>query len=159
MPTSTYFPPLISQWYSLVLGEVKNKLSSLWAFWLGLHQSACSKGIFLGVVWPLSFVRLFVTPWTVAHQAPLSMGFPAKNTGMGCHFLLQGIFLTQGSNTYLLHWQADSLPLSHQGNPIFRCTLFLIKTARSPSKELLQFSPHHHEMQGSFPHNLTNTYH
>ena len=31
-------------------------------------------------------------------QAPLSMGFPNKNPGVGCHFLLQGIFLTQGSN-------------------------------------------------------------
>ena len=29
------------------------------------------------------------------------------------HFLLQGIFLTQGSNPHLLHWQVDSLPLSH----------------------------------------------
>ena len=48
--------------------------------------------------------------------------FPGKNTGMGCHFLLQGIFLTQGSNWYLLgvpHWQADSLPwASHPGIPI-----------------------------------------
>ena len=35
--------------------------------------------------------------------------FPGKNTGVGCHFLLQGIFLTQGSNLHLLHWQADSL--------------------------------------------------
>ena len=34
---------------------------------------------------------------------------------MGCHFLLQGIFLTQGSNLCLLHWQEDYLPLSHQG--------------------------------------------
>ena len=34
----------------------------------------------------------FVTPWTVASQAPWE--FPGKNTGMGCHFLLQGIFLT-----------------------------------------------------------------
>ena len=32
---------------------------------------------------------------------------PGKNTGMGCHFLLQGIFLTQGSNLHLLHWQVD----------------------------------------------------
>ena len=39
--------------------------------------------------------------------------FPGNNTGVGCHFLLQGIFLTQGSNLHLLHWQADSLPLSH----------------------------------------------
>ena len=50
----------------------------------------------------LSHVRPFVTPWTVAHQAPLSMGFPSKNTGVGCHFLLQGTFLTQGSNLRLL---------------------------------------------------------
>ena len=40
--------------------------------------------------------------------------FPGKNTGAGCHFLFQGIFLTQGSNLCLLHllqWQADFLPL------------------------------------------------
>ena len=35
---------------------------------------------------------------------------PGKNTGVGCHAHLQGIFLTQGSNLGLLHWQADSLP-------------------------------------------------
>ena len=39
--------------------------------------------------------------------------FPDKNTGMGCHSLLQGIFPTQGSNLCFLHWQTDSLPLSH----------------------------------------------
>ena len=39
---------------------------------------------------------------------------------MGCYFLLQGIFLTQGLNLHLLHllhWQADSLPLCHVGSP------------------------------------------
>ena len=40
--------------------------------------------------------------------------FPGKNTGMGCHFLLQGIFLTQGPSLRLLHWQADPLPPSDQ---------------------------------------------
>ena len=35
---------------------------------------------------------------------------------MGCHSLLEGIILTQGLNWRLLHWQADSLPLSLQGN-------------------------------------------
>ena len=34
---------------------------------------------------------LFVAPWTVAHQASLSMGFPRKNTEVGFHFPLQGI--------------------------------------------------------------------
>ena len=41
----------------------------------------------------------------------------AKNTGVGFHFLLQEIFTIQGLNLHLLHWQMDSLPLSHQGNP------------------------------------------
>ena len=40
------------------------------------------------------------------------MGFPGKNTGVGCHALLQGIFPTWGSNPCFLHWQADSLVLS-----------------------------------------------
>ena len=42
---------------------------------------------------------------------------PGKNTGLGSHFLLQGIFPNQGSNLHLLlhlHWQVDSSPLSHQ---------------------------------------------
>ena len=42
---------------------------------------------------------------------------PGKNTEVGCHFLLQGIFLTQGSTLRLLHWQADSLLLSDLGGP------------------------------------------
>ena len=39
--------------------------------------------------------------------------FPGKNTGVGCHFLLQGIFPTQGLNPCLLHCEADSLPLHY----------------------------------------------
>ena len=63
-------------------------------------------------------VRLFVIPWTVARQAPLSMGFPRQEYWSGLHFLLPGIFQTLGSNPCLLRWQADSLPLSHVGSPI-----------------------------------------
>ena len=46
---------------------------------------------------------------------------PSKNIGVACLFLLQGIFLTQGSNLHLLlflHWQVDSLPLSHSYDQI-----------------------------------------
>ena len=57
------------------------------------------------VLWP---TRTFC-PWD----------FPGKNTGVSCQFLLQGIFLTQGSNLHhlqvLLLWQVDSLPLSRLG--------------------------------------------
>ena len=54
-------------------------------------------------------------------QTPLSMGFPRQEYWRGsCHFLLQGIFQTKGSNPHflcLLHGQVDSLPRSHQGSP------------------------------------------
>ena len=48
---------------------------------------------------------------------------PGKNTGVGCHALLQGIFPTQGSNPCLLgllHRQAESLPLAPAGKPLIR---------------------------------------
>ena len=66
----------------------------------------------------LNRVRLFTTQWTVAHQAPLCMGFLGKNIGVSCHFLHQGIFLTQGLNPCLLHWQTDSLPLHYLQSPV-----------------------------------------
>ena len=56
---------------------------------------------------------------SVACQAPLPWDFPGKNTGVGCHYLLQGIFPIQGLNLHsllLLHWQADSLPLAPPRN-------------------------------------------
>ena len=45
--------------------------------------------------------------------------FSGKKTVVGCQFLLQGIFLTQGLSLCLLHWQVDSLSLSHLGSPKF----------------------------------------
>ena len=65
-----------------------------------------------------SHVRLCVALQTVAHQAPLSMGFSRQE---GCHFLLQGIFRTQGLNQSVSlkspagdwqSWKAGSLPLA-----------------------------------------------
>ena len=57
---------------------------------------------------PLGYSLCDLCPWDS----------PGKNTGVGCHFLLQGIFPTQGSNlclVHLLHWQEDSLPLLPPG--------------------------------------------
>ena len=62
----------------------------------------------------LSRVWLFAILWIVAHHTPLSMGFSRQKYWSGCHFLLQGIFPTQGSNLgllCLLHWPAGTLPL------------------------------------------------
>ena len=112
-------------------------------------------GDFILLVFSCSFISdCFATPWTITHQAPLSMGFsrqeywlllccvsrsvvsdslqpqglepsrllcpwdsPGKNTGMGCYFLLQRIFPTQGWNLCLLHDKQILLLLSQQGSP------------------------------------------
>ena len=67
-------------------------------------QFASNFLFWINVLWKvkmksLSCVRLCATTWTVAYQAPLPMerargqeGTPGKNTGVGCHFLLQGMY-------------------------------------------------------------------
>ena len=75
-----------------------------------------------------SHVWLFATPWTVAPQAPLSMGFsrPECCRGFSCP-PLPGIFLTQGSNPWLLcllHWQVGSLPLAPPGM-LYECPIVI----------------------------------
>ena len=56
----------------------------------------------------------------VSDSLPYPWNFPDKNTGVGCHFFLQGILPAQGSNLSLLSlllWQVDSLPVGHLGSP------------------------------------------
>ena len=75
----------------------------------------------------MSVVSDSATPWTVAHQAPLSRGFSGQNTGVGCHALLQGIFPTQESKPGLLHCRRILYQLSYQGSPksLSRVRLFV----------------------------------
>ena len=75
----------------------------------------------------LSHVQLFVTPWTAAHQVLCARNFPGKNTGVGCHFLLQGIFPAQGSNPcllHLLHWQDSTSSTDWEAPNIERCNIY-----------------------------------
>jgi len=75
---------------------------------------------------------------------------PGKNTGVGCHALLQGIFLTQGSNPHLLcllHMQVDSLPLSPPGKPN---ALYQIRSDQI-SHSVVSNSLRPHESQHSRP--------
>jgi len=60
----------------------------------------------------------------------MSMGFPRQEYWSGLPFPPPGIFQTQGANPGLLPWQADSLPLLHQGNP--RENYVTPKTTRVP---------------------------
>ena len=66
------------------------------------------------------------TPWTVAPQVPLSIEFSSKNTGVGCHSLLQRIFLTQGLKLGLpLSWQILYC-LSHQVCPLTNFYIYIL---------------------------------
>ena len=83
----------------LILENLTCDILSCWSVHIYVHMFmyTCVCALLLSRVW------FFVASWTVAYQAALSMGFSSKNTGVGCHFLLKGIFLTQGSNPHLLH--------------------------------------------------------
>ena len=65
----------------------------------------------------LSYVQLFATPWTVAHQAPLSMGFSRQEYWSGLPFPSPGIFLTQELNLGLLHSRQILYQMSYEGRP------------------------------------------
>ena len=64
----------------------------------------------------LSRVWLFVIPWTMPTKLLHPWNFPGKNTGMGCHSLLWGIFPTQRLNLGHLHCRQMLYRLSHQGS-------------------------------------------
>ena len=76
-----------------------------------------------GKVKLLSRVRLFATPWTRPQEPTRFLcpwDFPGKNTGVGCHFLLQEIFPTQGLNLGLPHCRQTLYRLSYQGSIMVR---------------------------------------
>ena len=75
----------------------------------------------------------FATPWAVAPRLLCPWGFPGKTTGVGCHFLLQGIFMTQRLNLHLLHWQRGLYHWDHRGSPIVRVLIYISSdSARVP---------------------------
>ena len=88
--------------------------------------SQCSSICLLACV--LSCVQLFMTPWTVAHQALLSRGFSRQEYWSGLPFTTPrdlpnpGIELVSPASlniSHLLHWQVDPLPLHHLGILVF----------------------------------------
>ena len=75
-------------------------------------------GSMASIVGHSSHVQLFCDPMD---RLLCPSDFLGKNTGVDCHFLLQGIFPTQELNLCLRHWPAGSLPLSHVGSS--RCVV------------------------------------
>ena len=62
-------------------------------------------------------VWLLAAPWTAAHQAPLSVGFLRQGYWSGVPFPSPGGLPDPGTESTSLHWQANSVPPSHQGSP------------------------------------------
>ena len=73
----------------------------------------------------LSRARLFATPWTVVYQASPSMGFSSQEYWSGLPFPSPGDLPSQGIKPMSLHWQVDSLPLSHQGSPLIYSSMYM----------------------------------
>ena len=105
-----------SRWMKAQLSELKETLKIMKLSALPLMSSAhvCSV---------LSHVRLFATAWTIAApsppQSPLSMGFPKQAYWSGLPFLSPGELIHPEIKLRLwrlLHWQADSLPMSNLGS-------------------------------------------
>ena len=93
---------LISLW--LIFGELMfNFRACIYRYPYGARLDCVARLLYCCLV--ISHIQLSPTPWTVAYQAPLSMGFPRQEYWMGCHSLLQGICPTQESNLRLLNWQ------------------------------------------------------
>ena len=89
---------------------LKNKADWITLFFLKRYS------IFV-VVWLLSRFWLFFDLMDCSPPCCSVHGiFLGKKSRVGCLLLLQGIFLAQGLNSYLLHWQVDSLPLSYLGS-------------------------------------------
>ena len=101
------FPNGISGWKIMGRGENEKYL----------HFNGCQfrRGV---CVYSFSPVRLFVTPWTVARQASLSIGIFQARLLEWSHALFQGIFPTQGLTPGFLYCRRILHQLSHQGSPI-----------------------------------------
>ena len=90
----------------------------------------------------LSCFLLFATLWTVALQAPLSIEFSRQAYWSGLTFPSPGIFLTQGSNPHLLHWQVDSLLWAPGKHSVKMCARVCVCSVMSDSFQPLLIVAH-----------------
>ena len=113
-----------SHWAPLGIGASETRHLDRLSECLGLDWSEFSRTSVLEInenyVCSISLVQLCATLWTVAHRLLCPWYSPGKNTGVGCHALLQGIFPTQGSNPplpNLQHCRRILYQLSHLRSP------------------------------------------
>ena len=98
----------------------------------------------------------FVTPWTVVRQALLSVGSPRHIYWSELPFLSPGIFLIQRLNPRLLHWQVDSLLLSHWGSTF---SIYILNFGVPEDSIFGLFSSHVYTLTCHLHRNKSNFYH
>ena len=103
------FVSSVTQWTQLCKYTISRQVHKRT---LLVSQSVC-RSVVSDSLWPhgLQPTRL-LCPWNS----------PGKNAGVGCHFFLQGIFPSQGSNPGLLHCRQTLYPLSHRGSRTWEAT-------------------------------------
>ena len=136
----TFFIPLSSSGLRLRRCTL-TKFTASWDFFFQLAPDKEYLHDKCSLTWSLLFSHSIgsdsVTPWTVACQAPLSIGFSRREyTGVDCHFLLQRIFPIQVSN---LHWQVDSLTTEPPGKPNVKLLLFKNCSQKSTQGQLWSY--------------------
>ena len=117
------------------------------------RKQACS--LFQTLSWVLSHLVMSdsATPWTLATRLLCPWDSLGKNTGVGCHALLQRIFPTQGLNLCLLHWRwiiyhwatSEAVPASNQHVFVLFC-FFLVFTIWRPFFKILGIQHPSHPM-------------
>ena len=109
-----FHPPCLSGYMFCFGQSTLHFFHPLWHIMLAHPSLACEVSLCVWVLSHFSHVRLCDPMDCSPLGSSVHGDSPGKNAGVDCHFLLQGIF--HGSNLcllYVLHWQADSLPLSH----------------------------------------------
>ena len=114
-------PDVWTQWGKERVGQTeRHRVALTYVQCVCVCVCVCARARALSHVWSLHPRGLqparLLCPWDS----------PGKNTGVGCHSLLQGIFPAQGQNLGLLHCRQILYQLSHQGGPIYALLLLLL---------------------------------
>ena len=132
-----FIPPTLTNTAHHRFPSLQWLTSTLWAATSSRFNSRPSQveiiyfmkiGFYVVVLQLLSHVCLFATPWTVDHQVPLFMEFPRQEYLCGLPFPTPGYLPSPRIDSWVLQWQLNYLPLSHQGSPFsLRHSLIYLK--------------------------------